>query len=131
MTAIKATFAHADYSDAQLRESIGDLLAASELAALASIDGAEAHVATVSFAFTRGLTLYFISAATDVHSRNFEENPSAAVAIWATPEKWGDDLYGIQIFGRCEELRMGPERFRLVDEPRFGRRTFIDANVVR
>jgi uncharacterized protein YhbP (UPF0306 family) len=168
MTAIKATFGHADYSDVQLGESIGDLLSAIELAALASIDGAEAHVATISFAFARDLTLYFISAAADVHSKNFAEKTSAAVALWATPEKWSDDLYGIQIYGRCEELKVGaeflssmrlylarfpafnallkspsefkagvharmyavrPERLRLVDERRFGHRTFIDAKV--
>ena len=170
MREISAKFGHAEYSDERLAESIGDLLTNSELAALASIDGAESHVATVSFAFARDLTLYFISAAADVHSRNFADNPSAAVAIWATPKTWGDDLYGIQIFGRCEELKVGaellsamrlylarfpaftallknpgefkagvharmyavrPTRLRLVDEARFGHRTFIDADVAR
>ncbi len=170
MTSVTATFGHADYSDAQLTESIGDLLSGCELAALASVDGANAHIATVSFAFTRDLTLYFISAASDIHSTNFADNPSAAAAIWATPDAWGDDLYGIQIYGRCEEVKVGTElltsmrlylsRFpaftallknpsefkagvharmyamrsthlRLVDERRFGRRSFIDATITR
>jgi uncharacterized protein YhbP (UPF0306 family) len=121
---ITAKFGHAEYSDERLAESIGELLTNTELAALASIDGAESHVATVSFAFARDLTLYFISAAADVHSQNFADNPSAAVAIWATPKTWGDDLYGIQIFGRCEELKVGGEfliamRLYLVRFPAF------------
>jgi uncharacterized protein YhbP (UPF0306 family) len=116
------------------------------------------------------LTLYFISAQADVHSQDIAINPAVAVAIWTTPETWGKDLQGIQVFGRCEELRVGPEllgamrlylarfpaftallknpeefkagvharmyavrpeRLRLVDEPAFGHRTFIDATVAR
>ena len=170
MTEITATFGHSDYTDEQLRESISELLTGVELAGLASVDGAEAHIATVSFVAAHDLTLYFISAASDVHSRNFADNPSAAAAIWATPPAWGDPLYGIQVFGTCAELKVGgeflsamklylarfpaftgllknpgefkagvharmyalrPTRLRLVDEARFGRRTFIDADVAR
>jgi uncharacterized protein YhbP (UPF0306 family) len=170
MTTIKAAFGHAEYSDADLCESIGGILSRGELAALATARDGEPHVATVSYAFTPHLTLYFISAQTDVHSQDVALNPAAAVAIWTTPETWGKDLQGIQIFGRCEELKVGPEflsamriylarfpaytallknpeefktgvharmyavrpgRLRLVDEPAFGRRTFIDADVVR
>jgi hypothetical protein len=109
MTTIKVAFGHPDHGDALLGESIGGILSRSELAALATARDGEPHVATVSYAFTRDLTLYFISAQTDVHSQDITANPSAAVAIWTTPEAWGKELQGIQLFGRCEVLGVGPE----------------------
>jgi uncharacterized protein YhbP (UPF0306 family) len=109
MTTIALAFGHPDYADADLSASIDGIMARSELAALATERDGEPHVATVSYAFTRDLTLYFISARADVHSQDLAANPSAAVAVWTTPETWGQNLQGIQLFGTCEELRVGPE----------------------
>ncbi len=168
MTTIKASFGHPDFSDAQLRESVADILSRNELGALATARDGEPHAATVSYAFADDLTLYFISAQTDVHTQDIAVNPSAAVAIWVTPESWGKDLQGLQLFGLCEEVKVGrellaamhlylarfpaftallknpgefkkgigsrmfamrPTRIRLIDEPRFGYRVFIDASI--
>ena len=109
MTMIEVAFGHPEHSDADLCESIDGILSRSELAAFATSRDGEPHVATVSYAFTRDLTLYFISAQTDVHSQDITANPAAAVAIWTTPEAWGKELQGIQLFGRCEVLGVGPE----------------------
>ena len=170
MATIRAAFGRPDHTDAQLGASIGDLLSRNDLGALATLRAAEPHVATISFAFAKDLTVYFISAPTDVHTQDIALNPSVALAIWTTPETWGKDLQGLQIFGRCDELKVGvelvgamrlylsrfpaftallknpgefkagaatrmfavrPLRLRLIDEPRFGYRTFIDMNVAR
>jgi hypothetical protein len=109
MMTIKVDFGRPEHSDADLCESIGGILSRSELAALATVRDGEPHVATVSYAFTRGLTLYFISAQADVHSQDIAANPAAAVAIWTTPDAWGKELQGIQLFGRAEVLGVGPE----------------------
>jgi uncharacterized protein YhbP (UPF0306 family) len=109
MTTIKLAFGHPDHSDADLCASIGGILVRSELAAFATASDGEPHVATVSYAFTRDLTLYFISAQSDVHSQDIAANPAAAVAIWTTPEAWGNELQGIQLFGHAEVLGVGPE----------------------
>ena len=109
MTSIATSFGHPDYADADLCASIGGVLERSELAALATERDGEPHVATVSYAYTKDMTLYFISAQADVHSQDLAANPSAAVAVWTTPETWGSNLQGLQLFGTCEELGVGAE----------------------
>lgn len=168
MTGIKVQFGHDSISDGELNASLSDLLMANEVGALASTKGDQAHINTAYFVYSSAMQLYFLSQPTDVHTGNIAANPSVAVAIWSTPEKWGENLQGIQIFGRCEELRLGsemisamalfvkrfpafksimkrpgefrdgvssrmfvvrPNRARLLDEPRFGRRNYVELSL--
>lgn len=165
MTTLKTTFGHANYSDQALNESLDHLLRENSLGAMASVRGTEAYVNTAYFVYTDELALYFLSQPTDTHSGNIVENHSVAVAIWGTPEHWGENLHGVQFFGTCEQLGFGTElvtamrlflqRFpafkavmkqpgefadgvasrmyavrvsslKLLDEPRFGRRKYIE-----
>jgi nitroimidazol reductase NimA-like FMN-containing flavoprotein (pyridoxamine 5'-phosphate oxidase superfamily) len=165
MSKLNVAFGHGHYSDAALGESIGELLAENSLGAMASVDNGVAHIHTAYFVHSADLTLYFLSQPTDAHTRFIAQNPSVAVAIWSTPVSWGEDLRGVQVFGRCDEVKAGaellagmrlflsrfpafkaivkrpgefkagiasrmfavrPSALRLLDEPRFGRRNYID-----
>src|SRR2546425_3410448 len=82
------------------------LLDASTLCAIATVspDG-RAHVNTAYFAWGAGFALVWLSAPEARHSRNIRENPSAAVAIFRSTQRWGGSDRGIQVFGRARELR--------------------------
>lgn len=110
MSELTLSFGHPDYDDSTLSESIGSLLSSNHLGAMASIrDGSTSHINTAYFVHDSHLTLYFLSQPSDQHSANISQCDSVAVAIWATPERWGESLHGVQLFGRCEMLGTGTE----------------------
>ena len=168
MSGLDVKFGHAELGDEELCRSIEDIIRESNLGAMSSVKGNEAHVNTAYFVCSRTLDLYFLSQARDQHSQNIKDNPSVAVAFWKTPDTWSENLQGVQIFGTCTQLPLGPkavhamslfvtrfpafrtivgrpgefaegitsrmyrvkpERLRLLDEPSFGRRNYIDLDV--
>jgi uncharacterized protein YhbP (UPF0306 family) len=82
------------------------LLDASTLCAIATVSpGGRAHVNTAYFAWGPAFEIVWLSAPDARHSRNVRANPSAAVAVFRSTQKWGGFDRGIQLFGRARELR--------------------------
>jgi len=82
------------------------LLEASTLCAIATVSpGGRAHVNTAYFAWGPDFDVVWLSAPEARHSRNVRANPSAAVAVFRSTQRWGGSDRGIQLFGRARELR--------------------------
>src|SRR5881398_2967452 len=82
------------------------LLDQSKLCAIATVSpGARAHVNTAYFAWGPAFEIVWLSAPEAQHSRNIRANPSAAVAVFRSTQRWGGSDRGIQLFGRASELR--------------------------
>jgi len=82
------------------------LLDASTLCAIASVSpGGRAHVNTAYFAWGTAFDVVWLSAPEARHSRNIRANPSAAVAVFRSTQRWGGRDRGIQLLGRARELR--------------------------
>ena len=82
------------------------LLDASTLCAIATVSpGRRAHVNTAYFVWGPDFAIVWLSAPQARHSRNVRANPSAAVAVFRSTQRWGGSDRGIQLFGRARELR--------------------------
>src|SRR5213078_1346013 len=82
------------------------LLDQSKLCAIATVSpGTRAHVNTAYFAWGPEFEIVWLSAPEARHSRNVRANPSAAVAVFRSTQRWGGSDRGIQLFGRARELR--------------------------
>jgi uncharacterized protein YhbP (UPF0306 family) len=63
----------------------------------------KAHVNIGYFAYAEQFELYLLSHPNSVHSRNLQSNPSMAVAVYTSTQRWTDPGRGIQLFGSCVE----------------------------
>src|SRR2546426_6832946 len=82
------------------------LLDASTLCAIATVSsGGRAHVNTAYFAWGPEFEIVWLSAPEARHSRNVRANPSVAVAVFRSTQRWGESDRGIQLLGRARELR--------------------------
>lgn len=90
-----------------MNEAIRELLGLSTMTlATCGLNG-EPHAAPVYFVSDE-LKLYFFSDANSRHSRDLQQNPLAAVAIY--PEVWGwRSIRGLQMHGRAEPIPLGEE----------------------
>ena len=112
MSKLSATFGNADHSDQDLRAALSELLDQNKTCAMASMGEGGVHINTAFFAYAPDLTFYFVSQRANRHSVNVAKNPSVAVAIWTAPDEWGVPVKGVQLFGTCEEVKVGPELLR-------------------
>jgi uncharacterized protein YhbP (UPF0306 family) len=88
------------------RRSIIRVLDGIPLGAWATItSGGEAHVNTAYYSYSEDLVLYFMSHPQSLHCQNLSANSSMAVAIFASEQKWTDPGRGLQLFGRCDQLK--------------------------
>jgi len=88
------------------RRSIIRVLDGVPLGAWATITrGGEAHVNTAYYSYSEDLVLYFMSHPQSLHCQNLSTNSSMAVAIFASEQKWADPGRGLQLFGRCDQLK--------------------------
>lgn len=58
-----------------------------------------AYANTAYFAFSPDLDLYFLSHPDSRHCRNLETNRSAAITVFPSGQKWGEDDHGLQLLG--------------------------------
>ena len=131
------------------------LLAASELCAIATVTSkGGAYVNTAYFAWAPDLRIVWLSDAAASHSRNLRANPSAAVAVYDSTQRWGKPDRGIQLFGTAREAagdaaeiyakrfpeyedgryrryELRPRRIKLFDERELGAGVFVTARVAR
>ncbi|TMC69432.1 MAG: pyridoxamine 5'-phosphate oxidase family protein [Chloroflexi bacterium] len=131
------------------------LLDESKLCAIATVStGTRAHVNTAYFAWGPAFEIVWLSSPHARHSRNIRANPSTAVAVYRSTQRWGGSDRGIQLFGRTRELsgrearsaeqlysarfsayggdftayrfyRLRPGRIKLFDEHALGGATFV------
>ena len=148
------------FSSARLTAVARRLLDASTLFALATVaPGGRAHVNTAYFAWNASFDIVWLSAPDARHSRNIHRDPSAAIAVFDSRQRWGGKDRGIQLFGRAVETRgrgaseaerlyarrfrdyeigeypayrfyrFRPRRLKLFDERAFGGGVFVTARV--
>ncbi len=92
----------------KLKEQIEDLLAVSALTlATTGLNGAP-HAAPVYFAVNKPLRFYFFSDQKSQHSRDLNENPKAAAAIYSESQDWRE-IHGLQMRGTARRVEPGPE----------------------
>lgn len=93
-------------SGSRLRALTRSLLDASTLCAIATVSpSGRAHVNTAYFAWDKDYGIVWISEADSRHSRNLAIDPTAAIAVYDSHQRWGRPDRGIQLFGRARELR--------------------------
>jgi uncharacterized protein YhbP (UPF0306 family) len=138
------------------------LLDASSLCAIATVSSrAVAHVNTAYFAWSPELDLIWLSDPAATHSRNLNERPTPAIAVYDSNQVWGKADRGIQLFGSAHEVpepsgddaeavytarfrgfdrealsayrlyRLRPARVKLFDERALGPGVFVTAKVGR
>ncbi len=82
-----------------------ELLDASELCAIATVSPRHVqHINTAYFAWGDGFTCVWLSHPASTHSLNLRNDPSAALAVYDSSQRWGNPDRGIQLFGRAGEL---------------------------
>jgi uncharacterized protein YhbP (UPF0306 family) len=102
--AVRRTTTHP--SARRLAAMTGRLLDESTLCAIATVSsGTRAHVNTAYFAWGPGFEVVWLSSPEARHSRNIRANPSTAIAVYRSTQRWGGSDRGIQLFGRARELR--------------------------
>ncbi len=94
------------YPDARVRRSLLRLLDDSPLCALATIGPRRrAHINTAYFAYSPDFEFFFLSDPGSVHAQNLRRERTAALAVFRSPQTWGGDDRGVQLFGTCTEAR--------------------------
>jgi uncharacterized protein YhbP (UPF0306 family) len=89
----------------RLRTIAKRLLNASTLCAISTVSaGGRPHVNTAYFAWSTALEIVWLSAPEARHSRNIRRQPSVALAVYDSTQKWGGFDRGIQLFGTAREL---------------------------
>jgi uncharacterized protein YhbP (UPF0306 family) len=84
------------------RESVLRILGDNVLCAVASVGpDAGAHVHTAYFCVAADLALYFLAPPAALHARNLDRTTSAALAVYASTQRWGGPDRGLQLFGAC------------------------------
>jgi uncharacterized protein YhbP (UPF0306 family) len=102
---------HKPISAVRLERIARRLLSASPLCAISTVatDG-RAHVNTAYFAYGGDFLVIWLSAPEARHSRNIRRDPSVAIAVYDSKQKWGGYDRGIQLFGAARETSSRAER---------------------
>jgi hypothetical protein len=90
---------------AALLRSLTSILDSTSLCALATVaPGPRAHGSHVCFARSAELEVYFLSDPRSNHARRLEENPSMAVSVFDSHQRWGGPDRGAALDGTCRAL---------------------------
>jgi uncharacterized protein YhbP (UPF0306 family) len=93
-------------TSARVQRAILRILRKNVLCAFSTIaPNRRAHVNTAYFAFSNRLEIFFLSHPESLHCRNVARNPTMAVAVFESAQKWGELDRGLQLFGTCREAR--------------------------
>lgn len=91
----------------RVQRSIDRVLNDTELCAWATVTAeGQAHVNIGYFAPSDELDLYLLSHPSSLHCRNVAANPSMAVAVFSSAQRWTEPDRGVQLFGTCAEVAM-------------------------
>jgi len=87
--------------------------------------GRRAHINTAYFCSSADLDVYFLSDPSALHCRNLTTNPTMAITVFSSSQRWGHPDRGVQLFGTCREAsaRHAVEAERLYRQrfPAYGR----------
>jgi uncharacterized protein len=93
-----------DLEDSRVRASLRRLLRENVLASFATVDPRGlSHINTAYFAWSDDWSIFFYSYPDSRHCRNLERQPSMAVAVFDSHQRWGRPDTGVQFFGRARE----------------------------
>lgn len=94
------------YSDRRVQRSLARILRENVLCSMSTIAPRHrAHINTAYFRYSRELELFFLSDPSSLHCRNVRGNPSIAMAVFRSDQPWDKPGRGVQLFGRCSEVR--------------------------
>lgn len=86
----------------EIERSLFAILESQRLCSIASVTPArKAHIHTAYFCYSEQLELYFLSHPDSTHCRNLVLNPSIAMTIFSSAQRWGSPDRGAQLFGAC------------------------------
>lgn len=92
----------------RIHRSASQILNKTTLCSIATVaSSARVHINSAFFAFSADLQLFFLSHPDSLHCRNLTNNPSMAITVFASDQRWGAPGCGLQLFGRCREAK-GP-----------------------
>lgn len=87
-------------SDGRIRAHLFRILARTQLCSIATVGrGNRAHINTAYFAYSTGLELYFLSDPESLHCQNLLANPSLAMTVFDSSQRWERAGQGVQLFG--------------------------------
>ena len=92
------------YNEKDLKESVFDILNKNSTLALATIKNNTSYINTAHFGFNEDLELFILTLPSSQHTKNADINNSVAVAVWTEPKALGQDLQGLQLFGKYEKV---------------------------
>lgn len=94
------------FSEARVRASAFRILRGTALCSMATVSrGRRAHINTAYFCCSDDLELYFLSDVRSRHCRNLTSNPSVAVTVCRSTQRWDGPDEGLQLFGACRQAR--------------------------
>lgn len=64
-----------------------------------------AHSSHVYFAYSSQLDLYFLSDPNSNHCRHLSRNPTMAVSVYDSTQRWGGPDCGVALYGTCMQAR--------------------------
>jgi uncharacterized protein YhbP (UPF0306 family) len=93
-------------SSRALSASVFQILEDTCLCSTATVDDAHrAHINIAYFAYAPDLSLCFLSHPASRHCVNLSSNPSMAVTVFSSAQRWGYGDCGVQLFGACSVAR--------------------------
>lgn len=93
-------------SERRIRRAVHRVLKSNRLCSISTVaPGDRAHINTAFFAFSPNLELYFLSDPESLHCRNLATNPSMAMAVFDSRQRWDAPGRGIQLFGAGNRTR--------------------------
>jgi len=102
----KTTLETDSFPEGRVRRGLLRILDESPLSALATIGPrGRAHINTAYFAYSPDFEFFFLSDPRSAHARNLRREPSAALAVFRSPQTWGGEDRGVQLFGTGSETR--------------------------
>src|SRR5467141_3479905 len=93
-------------SERRIRATVMRILAETKLCSIATVArGSRAHINTAFFAYSPNLELYFLSDPGSLHCRNLLANPTMAMTVFDSNQRWENPGRGIQLFGTSHRTR--------------------------
>ena len=93
-------------TESKVHRSLFRVLNRIPLCSLATVAGDRtAHSSHVYFASSPELHLYFLSDPESGHCRQVRSNPTMAISVYDSTQRWGGSDRGIALWGTCKEMR--------------------------
>ncbi|HUZ79286.1 MAG TPA: pyridoxamine 5'-phosphate oxidase family protein [Thermoplasmata archaeon] len=93
------------FAESAVRASLAHILSETAIASISTVaPGHRAHINTAFVAYTPDLEFYFISDPASTHAQNLLRNPSMALTIFRSTQRWGGNDRGAQLFGKAHRV---------------------------